>query len=174
MNENGIVYIGCDDAGFTMKLEIIEYLKQNGFPYLDCGSGDEPSRYPYYAARVASAVSSGRAKRGILICGSGIGISIAANKFKNVRAAAVCDPYSARLTRRHNDSNVLCLGGKTLGRWLALEIVRVWLNTDYDGGHHDGSLELLRDIEAVNMTGESWCPAEPPYAQFNWNPNQSL
>ena len=81
------IYIGCDDSGFEMKQEIIRYLSEHNYNYFDCGSGREPSRYPYYAAKVASAVSSGKASRGILICGSGIGMSIAANKFRGVRAA---------------------------------------------------------------------------------------
>ena len=89
------IYIGCDDSGFEMKQEIIRYLSEHNYNYFDCGSGREPSRYPYYAAKVASAVSSGKVSRGILICGSGIGMSIAANKFRGARAAAISDSYSA-------------------------------------------------------------------------------
>ena len=128
----------------------------------------------WFAAKVASAVSEGRADFGILICGTGIGMSIAANKFPGVRAAVVSDAYGARLTRRHNDSNVLCLGGRLLGPWQIAQIVRVWLATAYDGGHHEGSLELLRQLETVNLTGACWCPEEQPYPDFNWNPEQSL
>lgn len=157
-----------------MKLEIIELLKNDGYSVVDCGSDDRPSRYPYFAAKIASAVSTGKTERGILICGSGIGVSIAANKFKGVRAAAISDSYSARLTRRHNDSNVLCLGGRMLGKWTAFEIVRVWLNTEYDGGHHDGSLKLLEELEDVTMTGDIWCPEQAPYEEFDWNPEQAL
>ncbi len=171
---NKTIYVGCDDSGYEMKLEIIKLLKDEGYEVIDCGSNDRPSRYPYYAAKVASAVSAGKAERGILICGSGIGVSIAANKFKGVRAAAITDSYSARLTRRHNDSNVLCLGGRMLGKWAALEIVRVWLSTEYDCGHHDGSLKLLEELEDVTMTGNVWCPEQPPYEEFDWNPNQTL
>ena len=169
-----IIYIACDDSGVELKNAIIGYLEDKGLPYLDCGSGEEPSRYPYYAAKVASAISSGKIKRGILLCGSGVGISIAANKFKGVRAALISDSYSARLTRRHNDSNILCLGGRLLGRWTALEIVDVWLNTEYDGGHHQPSLDLLAELENVTMTGEVWCPEEIPYPEFEWNSWQSL
>lgn len=171
---NKEIYIGCDDSGYEMKLEIIKLIEDEGYSVVDCGSDERPSRYPYYAAKVASAVSKGVAERGILICGSGIGVSIAANKFKGVRAAAISDSYSARLTRRHNDSNVLCLGGKMLGKWTALEIVRVWLSTEYDGGHHEPSLELLRELEDVTMTGDVWCPEQLPYGEFEWNPDQSL
>lgn len=169
-----IIYIACDDSGVELKSAIIGYLKEKGYAYLDCGSGEEPSRYPYYAAKVAAAVSSGKIKRGILLCGSGVGISIAANKFKGVRAALISDAYSARLTRRHNDSNILCLGGRMLGRWTALEIVDVWLNTAYDGGHHQPSLDLLAELENVTMTGDIWCPEQIPYPAFDWDPNQSL
>ena len=169
-----IIYIGCDDSGYEMKLAVIERLRERGLAYLDCGGGAEPSRYPYYAARVASAVSAGRIRRGILLCGSGVGMSIAANKFRGVRAAVVSDPYAARLTRRHNDSNILCLGGCLLGRWELLETVDVWLSTEYDGGHHQGSLELIEQMEAVMFSGELWEPGEPPYPEFRWNPGQSL
>ncbi len=169
-----IIYIGCDDSGCEAKGWIADYLTAHGYEWKDCGSGDEPSRYPWYAARVASAVSRGEIRRGILICGSGIGMSIAANKFKGVRASIVTDGHSARLTRRHNDSNVLCLGGRMVGRWELLHIVETWLTTEYDGGHHDGSLDLIAALEEVTMTGECWCPDEKPYENFEWNSWQNL
>ncbi len=168
------VYVACDDSGYEAKQIILRLLKEEGFACVDCGGGPEPSRYPWYAAKVASAVSDGRAEYGILICGSGIGMSIAANKYPGVRAAAVNDAYGARLTRRHNDSNVLCLGGRLLGPWQIAEIVRVWLCTEYDGGHHGGSLELIRQMENANMSGGLWCPAERPYDPFDWDPEQGL
>ena len=168
------VYVGCDDSGFEAKQTVLRVLKELDLPFVDCGSGEEPARYPWYAAKVASAVSEGTAAFGILICGSGIGMSIAANKLPGVRAAAVSDVYGARLTRRHNDSNVLCLGGRLLGPWQIAQIVRTWLTTAYDGGHHDGSLELIRQMESVTMTGARWCPDEQPYPDFTWNIEQSL
>jgi ribose 5-phosphate isomerase B len=168
------IYVGCDDSGFEAKQTVLRVLKELDLPFVDCGSGEEPARYPWYAAKVASAVSEGTAAFGILICGSGIGMSIAANKLPGVRAAAVSDVYGARLTRRHNDSNVLCLGGRLLGPWQIAQIVRTWLTTAYDGGHHDGSLELIRQMEAVTMTGARWCPDEQPYPDFTWNIEQSL
>lgn len=168
------IYIGCDDSGFEIKQHIIEYFTENGIAFVDCGSDDTPSRYPYYAAKVASAVSCGTADKGILICGSGIGMSIAANKFKGVRAAMVTDSYAAYLTRRHNDSNVLCLGGRTSGRWTLLNIVNTWLRTDYDGGHHDKSLELIAELESINFSEECWCPENKPYPDFEWDPAQQL
>ena len=168
------IYVGCDDSGFEAKQTVLRVLKELDLPFVDCGSGEEPARYPWYAAKVASAVSEGTAAFGILIRGSGIGMSIAANKLPGVRAAAVSDVYGARLTRRHNDSNVLCLGGRLLGPWQIAQIVRTWLTTAYDGGHHDGSLELIRQMEAVTMTGARWCPDEQPYPDFTWNIEQSL
>ena len=84
------------------------------------------------------------------------------------------DAYSARLTCSHNDSNILCLGGRMLGRWQALEIVRVWLDTPYDGGHHQGSLDLLRQMESAMMNGTIWCPEDVPYPPFTWDPDQPL
>lgn len=171
---NKPIYIGCDDSGFEAKQYIIEYFIENGIAYIDCGSDETPSRYPYYAAKVASAVSRGAADKGILICGSGIGMSIAANKFKGVRAAVVYDTYAARLTRRHNDSNILCLGGRTTGRWTLLEIVSVWLHTEYDGGHHNKSVALIDELERCNLSGECWCPEDQPYPDFVWDPMQRL
>ena len=120
-----VIYVACDDSGAEAKGWILEYLDAHGYAWRDCGGDETPSRYPYYAAKVAAAVSRGEIRRGILICGSGIGMSIAANKFRGVRASVVTDDYSARLTRRHNDSNVLCLGGRMVGRWMLLRIVEI-------------------------------------------------
>lgn len=172
--ENSIIYIGCDSSGYEMKKIIMGYLDAKGYAYVDCGSGPENSRYPYYAAKVASAVASGKAAKGILVCGTGVGMEIAANKFKGVRAALITDSYTARITRRHNDSNILCLGGKMLGRWTALNIVEVWLTTEYDGGHHQPSLDMIRELEETNMSGQVWCPDEVPYPPFEWIPNQTV
>ncbi len=169
-----IIYLGCDDSGCELKAKIIAYLEENGYEYKDCGSDETPSRYPYYAAKVAAAVSRGEIARGILICGSGVGISIAANKFKGVRAALCTEAYSARLTRRHNDSNILCLGGRMLGVWQGLRIVDTWLNTEYDGGHHQGSLDLITQMEDCMFSGEVWEPNELPYPEFEWNEDQGL
>lgn len=168
------IYIGCDDSGFEAKTWIIDYLKCHGYAWKDCGGGEEASRYPYYAARVAAAVSRGEIRRGILICGTGIGMSIAANRFPHVRASVVTDAYSARLTRRHNDSNILCLGGQMLGRWQLIQILETWLTTEYDGGHHQESLELLTQMDEVMSSGNLWCPQEIPYQPFTWNPEQQL
>lgn len=172
--ENKTIFIGCDDSGYEAKLILFPLLDRMGLRFVDCGSGPEPSRYPYYAAKVAAAVSDSRADFGILVCGTGIGMSIVANKFPGVRAAVVTDPYSAKLTRRHNDSNVLCLGGQMLGSWQLTQITYAWLTTDYDGGHHEPSLALIRELEQDTMTGTLWTPDVLPYSPFSWNPEQGL
>lgn len=169
-----VIYIASDDSGAEAKSWIIEYLNSHGYECQDQGGDETPSLYPYYAAKVAAAVSRGEIRRGILICGSGIGMSIAANKFRGVRASVVTDDYSARLTRRHNDSNILCLGGRMVGRWMLLRIVETWLTTEYDGGHHQGSLDLLAEMERAMLSESVWCPLELPYEPFNWDPKQAL
>lgn len=154
------VYLGNDTAGYYLKTKCIEYLEGKGIPYVDCGSGDNPdieaTRYPFYAAKVAGAVQRGAARCGVLICGTGIGISMAANKFKGIRAGLVNTTYQACMTRRHNDANILCMGGKTIGEWEAIDMLEKFLNTEYDGGFHDGSLDLIRDAEEYMMNGEIW------------------
>lgn len=154
------IYLGNDTAGYFLKSKCMEYLEGKGIPYIDCGSEDNPdieaTRYPFFAAKVAAAVQRGEARCGVLICGTGIGISIAANKFRGIRAALVGSTYQAKMTRRHNDANILCMGGKTIGEWEAIDILETFLNTDYDGGFHEGSLELIADAEKLMMTGEVW------------------
>ena len=144
------VYLGNDTAGYYLKSKCIEYLEGKGIPYVDCGSDDNPdieaTRYPFFAAKVANAVRSGEARCGVLICGTGIGISMAANKFKGIRAGLCSTQYQAEMTRRHNNANILCMGGKTIGEWEAIEMLEIFLNTPYDGGFHDGSLDLIKDI----------------------------
>jgi ribose 5-phosphate isomerase B len=148
--EPDIIWIGNDHAGYALKVEIAEYLKKKGLSFHDVGidSATENVRYPYYAAEVASAVSRGEAKRGLLICGTGIGMSIIANKYKGVRAALCTSTYMGRITRAHNNSNILCLGGKITGVWEALDIVEAWLSTDFEGGLHSVSLDLIERAEA--------------------------
>lgn len=154
------VYLGNDTAGCYLKKKCIEYLEGKGIPYVDCGSEEDPdieaTRYPFFAAKVAKAVQDGDASCGVLICGTGIGISMAANKFKGIRAGLCNTTYQARMTRRHNDANIICFGGKTIGEWEAIDMLETFLNTDYDGGFHDGSLELIRDAEKCMMTDEVW------------------
>jgi ribose 5-phosphate isomerase B len=118
-------------------------------------------RYPYYAAKVAGAVSRGEAKRGILICSTGIGMSIIANKFKGVRASLCTSTYMGRMTRAHNDSNILCLGGKITGEFEAIDILDAWLTTEYMGGRHDISLSLITEAEAAIGNPTGWTPQGP-------------
>ena len=127
-----MVALGCDHGGFELKQEIIAYLKENGIAYKDYGcDGPESTDYPIYAKRVAHAILDGECDRGILICGTGIGISIAANKFKGIRAALCTDCFCAEATRLHNDANVLALGGRVVGAGLAVKIVDTFLNSPF-------------------------------------------
>lgn len=143
-----IIYIGNDHGGWQLKQAILKYLQSRDIAYLDCGTDSEDIvRYPYYAVQVAEAISNKKASRGILICSTGIGMSIMANRFKGVRASLCTDTYMAKMTRRHNDSNLLCLGGKTTGEFEALDILEAWLDEKYEGGRHDISLGLINGAE---------------------------
>lgn len=148
------IAIGSDHAGFELKEAIKEVLAELGHEAVDFGTdGKESVDYPDFAGPAAQAVASGDCHRGILICGTGIGMSIAANKVGGVRAALVHDLLSARLTREHNDSNVLCIGQNIVGRAVALEIVRVWLGADFEGGRHERRLQKIRFIEEAAGRG---------------------
>ena len=142
------VYIGSDHAGYRLKEALKEALKSMGVSLVDVGCYSEsPVDYPDIAFRVASAVSRGEADRGILICGTGIGMSIAANKFRGVRAAVCWSVETARLSRLHNDANILCLGGRILEWGLAARIVEVWLKTGFEGGRHLRRVEKIASME---------------------------
>jgi len=144
------VIIGCDHGGFPVKAELVEHIQHKGIEVIDIGCPSEDIvRYPHYARKVAGAVARGEADRGILICSTGIGMSIAANKIRGVRAALCTDTYMAKMTRQHNDANVLCLGGKITGIFELLDIVDTWLAESYVGGRHDISLGLIAEQEAA-------------------------
>lgn len=129
-----MIYIGSDQGGFELKQDIRKYLEEHGFDYEDVGTYDTASvDYPDIAVKVASAVQTGEADKGILICGTGIGISIAANKMKGIRAAVCTDCFMAEATRLHNDANILALGGRVIGGGLACKIVDTFLNTPFSG-----------------------------------------
>ena len=129
------IAIASDHAGFEMKAQIADWLKANGFTVLDLGcNGPQSVDYPDYAAAVASAIGDGRAERGVLICGSGIGISIAANRHPGIRAALVHDATTARLSREHNDANVVALGARIIGLEIAKDCVDAFLKTAFEGG----------------------------------------
>ena len=140
--------IGSDHAGYEMKEEIVGYLKELGYDPEDVGtSGPQSVDYPDFAGLVAGMVSRGERKRGILVCGTGIGMSITANKFPNVRAALVMSEEMARFARTHNDANILALGGMMLGMDRARAIVKIWLQTEFQGGRHSRRLEKIAEIE---------------------------
>jgi len=131
------IIIGCDHAAYALKQKVKAFIAAQGYPVEDVGTHSEASvDYPDFAARVAGKVSVGQFKRGILICGTGIGMSMAANRFPHVRAALCNDLFSAVMSRRHNDSNILAMGGRVVGEALALEVVKAWLETPFEGGRH--------------------------------------
>ncbi|HWR21842.1 MAG TPA: ribose 5-phosphate isomerase B [Feifaniaceae bacterium] len=156
------IMIGNDHGGVEAKQHILRYLQQTGYEVINIGSDtEEIVRYPYYAARVATAVSSGEVDGGILICSTGIGMSIIANKFKGVRASLCTSHYMAQMTRRHNNSNVLCLGGKITGQFEMEDILSAWLESEYEGGRHAISLAMIADAED-SMLADNWQPSEGP------------
>jgi ribose 5-phosphate isomerase B len=151
--------IGNDHGGLEAKRFIVDYLDNKGYEVINAGSDtEEIVRYPYYAALVAGAVSRGEADGGILICSTGIGMSIIANKFRGVRASVCTSHYTAMMTRRHNDSNILCLGGKTLGLAEIGDILEAWLKYEYEGGRHAISLSMIADGEDRMLNACNWCP----------------
>jgi ribose 5-phosphate isomerase B len=148
------VGLACDHGGFGLKEELKTFLKSMGIDPVDLGCFDENSvDYPDFGIQVAEKVSRGELEKGILICGTGIGMSIVANKFPGVRAALVHELYSARCSREHNDANILVLGGRVVGSGLAKEIVKVWLETPFSGGRHQGRIEKITGLERKNFKG---------------------
>ena len=142
------VYIANDHGGVELKNRIIQEFAPKGYEFVNLGTDTtDIVRYPYYAEQVAKHVEQDPESRGILICSTGIGMSMAANKFKGIRAALCTDAYMAKMTRRHNNSNVLCLGGQVTGILEALDMVELWLTTEFEGGRHCISLGLLDEIE---------------------------
>ena len=143
------VSIASDHAGYELRQKVIKHLQEKGFEVLDGGAPNGTDSYSYVDAgvKVAEDVISGRADRGIAICGTGIGISMAANKVKGIRAACCSDYFSAKFTRLHNDANALCMGGRVVGAGLALEMVDVFLDTEFEGGRHQRRIDQIVEIE---------------------------
>jgi ribose 5-phosphate isomerase B len=143
------IAIGADHAGYRLKDEVVPFLLSLGHEVEDVGcSCDQSVDYPDYALPVCDLVTSGKAERGILICGTGIGMSIAANKVRGIRCALVNDMFSAKATREHNDTNVLALGERVIGPGVALEIIRIWLETPFSNGErHVGRVNKVKQIE---------------------------
>lgn len=138
------VVIGSDHGGFHYKESIIDYLKARNIEFFDVGTYTREScDYPEIAQKVAKKVATGEFSRGILVCGTGIGMSIVANKVKGIRAALCGDTYSARVSRAHNNANVLCLGERVIGEHLALDIVDIWLKTGFEGGRHKRRVDMI-------------------------------
>ena len=143
------VAIGCDHAGMAMKNQILSVLKGLDMDIMDFGTNNEEScDYPDYGAKVSEAVSDGSVDRGILICGTGIGMSIVANKFPGVRAALCCEDYSAKMSRLHNDANILVLPGRIIESNAAKGIVKTWFETGFEGGRHQRRLDKIKAIES--------------------------
>jgi ribose 5-phosphate isomerase B len=146
--------LACDHGGFELKEELKAFLRSIDIEPIDMGTFTEDSvDYPDFGVLVAEKVSRGELERGILICGTGIGMSIVANKFPRVRAALVNDLYSSRFSREHNDSNILVISGRIVGRDLAKEIVKVWLDTPFAGGRHKRRLEKIEALEREKFKG---------------------
>ena len=142
------IVIASDHAGVDLKDKILKLLKELHYEVADFGVHNRDSvDYPDYGIPVAEAVSGGKAERGILICGTGVGMSIVANKFPRVRAALCYDPFTAKISRLHNDANVLVLGERVLEDKRALEMVKLWLSTGFDGGRHERRLKKIEEIE---------------------------
>jgi RpiB/LacA/LacB family sugar-phosphate isomerase len=143
------IAVGSDHAGFELKASLAEHLADAGHQVLDLGTGssDVPVDYPEFGLAVGQAVAGGRADRGICVCGTGIGIGIAANKVRGVRAATVHDVTTARLARRHNDANVICFGGRTTGSAEAVDSVEAFFATEFEGGRHQRRLEEIAEFE---------------------------
>ena len=143
-----MIALGADHGGYNLKEAIIEYLKEKNVEYTDYGCYSEESvDYAVYAKQVADAVVSGKAEKGILCCGTGIGISIAANKVKGIRAAVVTNEFCAEMTRRHNDANILAMGGRVIDPQTAVKLADIFLNTEFEGGRHQRRIDQITKIE---------------------------
>ncbi len=143
-----MIALSSDHAGFPLKEEIKAYFDANGIEYVDCGAYNTDSvDYPYQAKKACDLVVSGKAEKAVLCCGTGIGISMAANKVKGIRAACCSDYFSAKYTRLHNDANALCLGARVIGPGAAIELVNVFINTPFEGGRHQRRVDQITEIE---------------------------
>lgn len=143
-----VIALGSDHGGFQLKQEIIKHLEEKGIEFKDFGSYTPDSvDYPEIAEKVCNSVVAGQTVLGILVCGTGIGMSMAANKCKGIRAAACSETFSTKFTRLHNDANVLCLGGRVIGPGVALEIVDLFIGTDFEGGRHERRVNGVMEIE---------------------------
>ena len=142
-----MIVVGSDHAGFPLKKHILSTFEEKGIEYLDVGTYEnQRGDYPQYAYKAAKMILAGKAEKGILFCGSGIGMAITANKISGIRCAVCSEPYSAMMSRVHNDANMLALGSRVVGNELASLIVDTWVNSDYEGGRHQARLDLIERI----------------------------
>lgn len=142
------IVIASDHAGFALKEQVKKYLDEKNIAYIDLGTNSAESvDYPEYAHKLCTAIQEGKAEKGILVCGTGIGMSMVANKHKGIRAACVSDTFSAKATRQHNDANVLCFGERVVGAGLAFELVNAFLTTEYEGGRHQRRVDLVNSFD---------------------------
>lgn len=143
-----MIAIGCDHGGLDLKNAIIEHLKERKIDFIDHGIYESKSvDYPEIAIKVTDDITSGKCDKGILVCGTGIGMSLAANKVKGIRAAVCSEHFTAKYTRLHNDSNVLCLGGRVIGPGIATELVDLFIDTEFEGGRHQRRVDMVMAIE---------------------------
>lgn len=142
------IAVGSDHVGYELKGRLLKHLEERGIQYRDFGTdGTERTDYPIYGEAVANAVASGEYDRGLLLCGTGVGISLSANKVPGIRAVVCSEPYSALLSRQHNDTNILAMGARVVGGDLALMILDAWLDGQYEGGRHQRRIDMIADIE---------------------------
>jgi ribose 5-phosphate isomerase B len=142
------IAIGTDHGGIVLKQSVIDSLKELNYDYEDFGTYDNSSvDYPDYAVKVAEAVASGQCDKGVLLCGTGIGISIAANKVNGIRAAVITDEFCAGVCSGHNNANIICMGGRVISPEKAGKLVKIWLNTPFEGGRHLNRINKIKDIE---------------------------
>ena len=148
-----LISIASDHGGFSLKVDIVSFLNELGYEVNDMGPKNQNSvDYPDYGIRIAQAVTTNSVSRGIVICGTGIGMSIVVNRFSGIRGTLCSDLYTAKLCREHNDSNILIMGGRVVGHGLAREIVKVWLSTPFDGGRHQKRLDKINQFDESNKT----------------------
>lgn len=143
-----MIAIGCDHGGLDIKNAIIKYFEENGVEYVNFGTNTPDSvDYPEYAYKVAKAVSTGECEKGIICCGTGIGVAIVANKVKGIRAATVTNEFCAEMTRRHNDSNIVTMGGRVIDEATAVRLAEIFINTPFDGDRHTKRVDMITQIE---------------------------
>ncbi len=142
------IAVACDHGGLQLKNALIKNMESQGYEVVDFGTYTTDScDYPDYASKAAKAVASGECDKGVVVCGTGIGVSIVANKVKGIRCALVHDVFSAKATRQHNDTNMIAMGQRVIGEGLAIEILNAWLHTDYEGGRHDLRIQKMMALE---------------------------